>query len=128
MSLDDEPSVEETLHELRDEAPNQQVEDLLDLIGHLDARVKRLESIADPELDAPLQADYDRYDETVLAILQESNDEIVTTNQFKRLYRRHTKLRQDETIVERVKTLTDIGPFEWVDNGKWRFLGFPNTD
>lgn len=126
MSLEDGDPVEETLKQLRDEAPNQQVEDLLDVVQHMHTRINRLESMADPDFDKPLSYEFDAYDEPVMHALSESDPDTVTMDEFKTLYRRHTDIKNDETIRSRVKSLVKIGPFENERPGRWRFLGFPD--
>lgn len=120
--------VQETLTALREETSSEEVEHLLEIISHMDARIKRLESMADPDFDKPLSYDFDGYDEPVMQALAESNPDTVTLDEFKTLYRRHTEIKNDETIRRRVKSLVKIGPFENERPGRWLFLGFPEQD
>ena len=97
--------------------------DLREEVSSLRERVAELEDlVAELTDDAPSTAGYgDSRDQAVIAVLNPG--ERVPLKRLQALYRRETDIRNGATLKERVKALTQDGPFERVATQAWRYTG-----
>lgn len=132
MSADDTTLIDT----LRDGAANEQVQMLLDVIERQDReidalrrRTRRLSKEVqhvrnsvgidpDGDTDSP---HFDRRDQAVLESLAADDPDAVPVKDLRKRYRKLTDIRQDETLKDRVKTLTNYGPFEYKSGSVWHY-------
>lgn len=136
--LDD---VAATLDELETEAANEQVEALLGVVRSLyenqqtiasnqreiNERVERLELLATSfgTIDE-IEGVEDQRDKAVLKAIQARDQEEFSLRDFRQLYKAHTDVRKDETLRDRIRNLTQNGPFETCGRQKWLYVGGPH--
>lgn len=138
MSSGDEQNDTERLHELRDAAPNDDVEALVEIIQMQQVRIRDLErtvrsltetvnsnqarlNVQSDGMSSPDSPHFDSRDQAVMEAIAENQPDTVSVQQFHELYKTHTDARNGSTISERVKTLTEKGPFEEAGSQEWRY-------
>lgn len=139
MPEDDGEEIHEEIEALREEAPNEQVEQLLDVIESVYIEAKHADSKADnlnrrvrhlqeytgatlsEDAEPMMSPEFDHRDEAVLKTLVARNPETVGVKKLQKIYKRRTDVRDKETLRDRVKELTTQGPFEYEGSSKWRF-------
>lgn len=104
-------ALETQLSDLRDE-----YEELYDRVGELEA----VAAATEVDVGGPY---FDRRDRDVLGVLLQQRPERVTSKDLQNLYKKHTDIRQKETLKERVKNLVKRGPFDKIDHAEWRYRG-----
>lgn len=134
-------SLYEEIDELRADASNDQVDDLLDVIEKLAAdrdrlakRCERLEDrltqverhvgVVDEDEISATSPRFDKRDRRVLSALAERNPDEVSLKDLQRFYRRTTDIRNSKTLSDRIRVLVEDGPFEETDQMReWRYVG-----
>lgn len=95
-----------------------------DRVAELEARIERIEAALGLDDVAPIaDQHFDERDARVLAALRECKPEKVHVRDLRKLYKRKTDIRRRETLSDRVRTLTEHGPFERAGRQKWRYTG-----
>lgn len=119
----------DTIKRLDDQADNEAVDQLVDVLIHLmdenhrhrqrisrlEDRLKQVERHVGVTQEDELTVDsphFDRRDESVLAVLAEDNPDTVSLQRLQTLYRRTTDVRNKETLRERVRDLVTHGPLQ----------------
>lgn len=134
----------DTIHE---DAPNEQVEQLADLLStmhselcrleaknrQLETRLEKLETVNGLDGEESTLSEVSRLDhrdEKVVKAIVADGRERVSLKELRELYRNHTDIRAEETLRERTRDLTKRGPFEHEQRGLnssvWRFTGLGN--
>jgi len=57
-----------------------------------------------------------------LEVLAERNPDCISTSSLQTIYRKVTDVRQGETLKERIRDLTEYGPFEYDGAANWKYL------
>lgn len=100
----------------------------------VDAAHKRIDHLEEELEDARSGAQSDQFagssgfdgrDQAVLEQLQPGQR--VSASELKQLYRSHTDVRSNQTLKNRIKTLTSAGAFESTGPGAWKFVGGDET-
>lgn len=129
--------VRDQLSALEETVDDQELAALLDALGtflsefkrldaqrrQLDHRVDRLET-AFPQHTKGAQSNangWDPRDDRVIRIIDSSDSDLITLDQLKDLYRRHTDVRNPRTLKDRIKLLTSDPQFEQQSPGVWRY-------
>jgi len=130
-------STDHLLENLRDSAPDDEVEQLIDILERERRRRRDLEDTVDQlrreinrlrnsvglsrdeEIDDP---HFDHRDQAVLEVLAERNPDCISTSSLQTIYRKVTDVRQGETLKERIRDLTEYGPFEYDGAANWKYL------
>lgn len=119
----------DTINQLDEQADNEAVDQLLDILVHLmdenhrhrqrtsrlEDRLKQVERHVGVTQEDELTVDsphFDRRDESVLAVLAEENPDTVSLQRIQTLYRKTTDVRNKETLRERVRDLVTHGPLQ----------------
>lgn len=131
----------DTINRLGDQADNEAVEDLLEILMHLldenerkyreirrlNDRLKQVErhvGVSGEDEITVETASFDKRDKAVLEVLAERNPDTVHLNEIQKIYRKKTDVRRQDTLRGRVNDLIDEGPFEDTDKlQKWRYVG-----
>lgn len=134
----------ERINDLREDAANEQVETLAELLQvmaselcRLEARNRQLTSrletvetvngLAGDEIDLSDVSALDHRDKKVVKAIVTDGRELVSLEDLRKLYRGHTDVRSKETLRKRTKALTATDLFERERSGLhttvWRFVG-----
>lgn len=122
----------DTINRLGDQADNEAVEDLLEILMHLldenerqyreirrlNDRLKQVErhvGVTQEDTITVESPHFDSRDESVLAVLAKNNPDKVSLTRLQKLYRRTTDVRNQETLRDRIKDLVEYGPLEKTD-------------
>ena len=81
-------------------------------VSELEERVAELEGETDTTTEAP---EYDARDQAIVENLEPGQQ--ITVTELRRLYRRHTDIRSEQTLKERTKALLEQPDFDLVDIG-----------
>lgn len=94
-------------------------------IANLEARIDELEAKIE-ELDAEpssTSAGFDTCDHRDRAVLERLEPgTAVTIRDLRRLYKQHTDIKSKETLVERLRSLTDRPEFQSIARQKYRYV------
>lgn len=135
--------IDETLEELEAAANDDHVTALLDIIRHQNREIRRLRAAdrrhddrlirveanigleADDRFSDQLDARFDHRDREVLAAIADDEPETISLRRFQSLYRKLTDVRNPNTMEDRIRHLTNEGPFEFKRNQTWEYTGIP---
>lgn len=136
--------ISESVDELASDPANEQVALLADVLDQMHTELCRLEArnrqlhsrlqkleavngLSGDEVDLSDASVTDHRDKKVMKALVADDRELVTIDDLRELYRGHTDVRSDETLKDRIKTLTATEHFELENRGlrstTWRFTG-----
>ncbi|WP_455448134.1 hypothetical protein [Natrinema thermotolerans] len=126
------------ISELESDATNEQVGRLTDVLEFMSMELRRLEArnrkltsmVNDLERRVPeggITADSttggtNPRDQAVLDVLAERGRCKIEVSELKQLYRRHTDIKNARTLDDRVRHLTEDGPFEFVSPALWEYV------
>lgn len=108
------------LHEQR-EALEATVEDQQD-------RIDRLELLATSIGDIDIDGVEDKRDKAVVNAIRANDSDEVSLRQLQDLYKKHTDIRKQSTLRERIKNLMENGPFEPAGRQRWMYVGGPHLE
>jgi uncharacterized Zn finger protein len=134
--------VETTLDELEAEAEHPQVVELLAVVRELHEqretleatvenqqdRIDRLELLATSIGDIEIDGVEDKRDKAVMNAIRANDNDEVSLRQLQTLYRKHTDIRKDSTLRDRIKNLMKNGPFEPAGPQRWVYVGGPHLE
>jgi hypothetical protein len=99
---------------------------LLETIEDQQRRIERLETLATTFGEIDVQGVDSPHDRAVIDAIRAGEKREYSLEELRDLYKQHTNIRRSETLKQRVKTLTEQGPFEQVAAQRWLYTGGPH--